>query len=612
MSRKKKKSGKTPASKPSNFVIDPTLVVLPAGHFKDEDGDDLPQLTFAEVSAEARGIAVCSPSEALPFLGEADSLSTSALGLLLTQDISADHPATNMTPLVFPGIYSGTGEPILINGALLSLGDMAVNRHSPQDVAKNIEVADTKVLKLQVFRDELVIQPWDTFAESPIRVVIQHLPALQLCRKEGCGPTCPCFHPPVDVELSQVVHEIWSRRFMTLAGKTVAVDRAELFQAYLRITDSALPGVLAALVQGIYFEPRSEERGPDTSFSVIWLPGADRTMALHKMRTCTHSVALARMGTRFGVRVELTNEQAAHEHLRPDVTFLKVDVQKVFRLHPLPFGLQRKAIEELLKQWKWTARPLQPGKGSHQGGSWDIGTQHDPPALILCAFGKDVLVTQLKERTIKDQVPKLTASKKTQQHMAQHAKTSASSSSSSTSGDPWWNSGNYAQHDPWKNSMAPPGLTQQPIPAAQPGHRRIDEVAATMKAEVHTELQAAIQKELADKTAGVKPADFFAYQKQQEQRLGSLESNMQELKAQGTQFKTWFDQVGKQLQVQDQTMQGFRGELTQMQNDAKCSNANLERSVQALQSTFSSELDAKLSTQFERFENLLAKKNRTE
>ena len=44
------------------------------------------------------------------------------------------------------------------------------------------------------------------------------------------------------------------------------------------------------------------------------------------------------MKSRFGIRVIATYEEAAHRELRPGDSFIKVDVSRIYRLHPLPHG----------------------------------------------------------------------------------------------------------------------------------------------------------------------------------------------------------------------------------------------------------------------------------
>ena len=147
--KKQKKSSKSSSSKPKELQIDASMVQLPSGYFQDEDGDDIPQITFAEVTVDARGIAVCCPQEVQPFLDDVKSLSSDALGLLVTSDLTAQLKTDQLTSITFPGVYAGTGESVLVSGCLLNLGDVAISRHGPRDLARNIEVAATRVVKLQ-------------------------------------------------------------------------------------------------------------------------------------------------------------------------------------------------------------------------------------------------------------------------------------------------------------------------------------------------------------------------------------------------------------------------------------------------------------------------------
>ena len=72
----------------------------------------------------------------------------------------------------------------------------------------------------------------------------------------------------------------------------------------------------------------------------------------------------------------------------------------VNRIHPLPHGLQRSQV-----QWHWVVKPLQPSRGTPEGGAWDIGTEVAPPPSVLPAFGKDVLLTLLKNKNEPDKGP---------------------------------------------------------------------------------------------------------------------------------------------------------------------------------------------------------------
>ena len=79
------------------------------------------------------------------------------------------------------------------------------------------------------------------------------------------------------------------------------------------------------------------------------------------------------MKHRFGVRVAATYEAHTHRELRPAEDFVKVEVSYVYRIHPVPHGLQQTHVVKLLRDWQLDAKPLQPAQGTAEGGAWDIG-----------------------------------------------------------------------------------------------------------------------------------------------------------------------------------------------------------------------------------------------
>ena len=139
-------------------------------------------------------------------------------------------------------------------------------------------------------------------------------------------------------------------------------------------------------------------------YSVIWLPGANRDTACHRLKLTSHGLSLVRLKHRFGIRV-LSTEEAAFRELRPNEEFMKVAVTKIYRLHPLPHGLQRLQVSQLLREWKWQAEPLQPARGSAEGSSWEVGAAVEPPNNIMPAFQRDVLISLIKDRTGSGKAP---------------------------------------------------------------------------------------------------------------------------------------------------------------------------------------------------------------
>ena len=172
----KKKQDKQPVPVPS---LDPAALLLQPGHFKDQDGDEVPQIAYDDLQAEAHGIAITTLAQGQHWQQQPSSISTSALAILITEELPADimekYDAHKMT---FAATYKGTGEPVLVFGSMKNLGDQKVNRHLASDVTQ-VDIVDNTVIRFHVYRDELSIS-WHDFIQSPVRALCQLLPTLQL------------------------------------------------------------------------------------------------------------------------------------------------------------------------------------------------------------------------------------------------------------------------------------------------------------------------------------------------------------------------------------------------------------------------------------------------
>lgn len=158
-SQKKKDKKTTRSSTSTPLELDPSTLQLDAAHFVDDDGDCVPQIPLTQVVADGRGLAIATVNEALPYLREKKNISHDALALLITEDVPAHLKGTataaTVTSLRFPVTYLPTSDPLLIHGCILQLGDHEVHRVQQPDPATRMDVAETHVLTIQLFRDEL-------------------------------------------------------------------------------------------------------------------------------------------------------------------------------------------------------------------------------------------------------------------------------------------------------------------------------------------------------------------------------------------------------------------------------------------------------------------------
>ena len=218
------------------------------------------------------------------------------------------------------------------------------------------------------------------------------MPLLRICNQLSCDHKCGCFHASVEEPLDQVIHETWGRRFQTLEGKALSQVDSVLFTAFIRIAAQVLDELLALTVAGIYFAPRcdvSKQTDPQILFHMgSWCHSGDCHAQAQALDSWT--ISLVRMMTRFGIRVKASLEAAAHAELRPGTDFVKVDVKVIFiyRVHPLPHGLQRAQVVKLLKEWGWSAKPLQPARGTSDGGAWTSEPKNHLNAMSFLHLAK--------------------------------------------------------------------------------------------------------------------------------------------------------------------------------------------------------------------------------
>eukprot|EP00438_Fugacium_kawagutii_P020571 Skav226934 [mRNA] locus=scaffold965:110011:119532:+ [translate_table: standard] len=570
--KKEKKPSKRSGNEP--WVLDPAHLALEPGLFVDAESDVVDLVPLAEVTADARGVAICSLVQAMPYVQEPKHISSDALALLVVEEIAAgDRRQADVSAIRFPVVYVPTGDPLLISGSIVQLGDMEVVRKRPDDPVEEMDIVSTHVLKTQMFRDELT--SWEQVAQSPIKHLVQLVPCLRMCTNLHCDMRCGLFHAAVEDSMDQVIHEVWGRRFQTTDGKQVEALKADCFQVFLRVAYPALETILLTQVAGVYFEPRADSsRSTDSSYAVIWLPGANRDAALHKLKLASHGLGLVRMKFRYGIRVLSVHEERTHQELRPGDGFTKVNVQFVYRIHPVPHGLQRVQVTKLLAEWKWLAKPLQPAKGSSEGASWEVGSTCPPPSSIMQAFGHDVLVTLVKDKADNPTTPHVVGPQRVRKQLQ------STSSSSSAATDPW--TLGSAGGDPWARFVS----TTQQTPSKVPS--RIAAVTDQIKADVTAQFQQQL-----DAGSVAATADGS--------RLSQLEVDVAELKAQGGQFRAWFEETGSRLATQDKQLHQLNDGLLQQQHDLQAVRAevhtsadNLHQSLQLSFGTMKNELTTEL------------------
>jgi len=579
---------------------DPELLVLTRANFQDTDDDIVEQIQFSEVEAEATGIAICTLAQGRHFLQAKQSISTKPLALLLTErPPKAYMDEHDISEVSFAAKYTGTGEPVLIFGAFKNLGDIQITQHIPGALDQPALIC-TQVVKVQIFRDEYQ-GAWSQLTQSPVRALCQAVPRLQFCPGKECGADCPKSHAAVDEDLDSILMEIWSRTFTKLEGGKVPALDAQVFGVFIRVPASILDVLLQCGAVGIYFEPRSDKnKGHDERYRVIWLPARTHDEAMHTCRTTVHALGLVRMKKKYGLRVLAEHEEQTFKQLKPDATWVNTQVQRIFQLFPLPHGLQRGGVIKLLQDIDWAVKPLQPGKGSADAMSWQVGAAVPPPQDVITGFGREIIITEITRESKPAPAPKMIASVKTQQHLRSEASSTAATSSSAPQLDPWTLPGK----DPWKPAAVKPTGS---------GKSHLQEVTGSLK----DELTAAMQQKFEEmQLSHSHPASGNeGHQAENKERFAKIETSIGELQAQQLQFSGWFTNIGQQMKAAETSIQGIQytlsthqADLQGLHHEIKGVSEQVGQAVQSALHNHKTEVSHELESRFDRLEALFSNK----
>ena len=597
----KKTGGGKGQSKGQRVTVDTNMLQLYPGTFVDDQDDEVKGIDFDQVTADVRGVAVCNAAQAHQFIKNPGHISTDALALALI-DLPDEETCTNagIKKVTFPAQHRRTDEPLLFYGGILQLGDTEVTRAAMKTSLQVDTVENIMIVKIQAFRDT-INTPWGQFCASPVKDLVHAIPSLRLCPGNNCGKDCPFSHAPVGQAMDGAIMDLWGRSYTTLEGRRVSDQDAEVFTVFLRVPTVFARATLETIVQGIFIEPRSgDHRGPHEDYTVVWIPGIDYEGALHQAKTYAKTVGIARIRHRYGIRVASKDEEAAFKALRPGTPYLDVKVPYMYQLFPLPHGTQRAAISKLLEEWKWRAKPIQPGRGRTDAMAWIVGSEDAPPGPVLHAFDQDVLITEHRMPKKQEQKQEPVIPRKTQRLLIQDQVPQAQTKGTDPFQDP--------AGDPWGKFLAK--NTPVPSAAGASGNQRIEKLATELRAEVTS----TVKQELSSHAASV-PAITGPTEK----KLAALESSITEIKAQNTQFSKWFKEWGARSQETDKAVHQLQQSIAKTQQDnaqlaaaVKQNNDTLHQELKGSIQAIKSDLDSTFDKRFDRLEALVAKRQRTD
>ena len=338
------KANKKPSHKGPKPPIIPAAeqIKLPDAIFAQADGKKLSSIPLHKVEAHAQGVALCNIGDVTHFLSLTTPISTEGVALLIL-DHNDDRLPVQAERIRVPAMSATTGEPMLVSAALLQLGGKRVVRHVPTE-SFALEEIQTKVLKVLVYKDEWNGQ-WTAFIKHPVKAIFDHT----------------LMQDPAFPQAEHII-DVWDRQTLDAKMARTQTDQAEIFAFLIRVTEGFAAAVMpSAAVDGIYLEPRTlDGRKPDPTYRVIWMPRQNLAQVRLARSQTEAKTTIARMGNRFGLRVDRHQAEQVHVQHRPDLMFLDGHELKPYKVGPFPYGSTKESISKGFKHLGWNARPVQP------------------------------------------------------------------------------------------------------------------------------------------------------------------------------------------------------------------------------------------------------------
>lgn len=191
--KSKQSGGQHKPAPPHPLSIDPSKLTFDHGAFVDGDGKPLEQLRAPDLGPLASGVAIVAFSEVSPFLEAGTPVSQNALGaFVINTDDSQLVTKLSWEQCRVALRCTVNGEPMLVHGFLIQLGESLVHQARAKHVA---EVSDVQAAcaKLTLYRDSIT-GSWDDVTKGPFKFILAMLPSLQVCDLPSDECRCPKWH----------------------------------------------------------------------------------------------------------------------------------------------------------------------------------------------------------------------------------------------------------------------------------------------------------------------------------------------------------------------------------------------------------------------------------
>lgn len=427
--------------------IDVALYQLEPGFFLMENHTPAPvNRTFSPCTP---GITMATPAEAVRWTAQRITLLPDELGLFIVGDAEPEI-IQNAQHVIAPARNS-QGERVLIAGFLYQLGDKSIQPKTEEDT---VQLLDTQVCSFTLWKQDFPDDKWAAATEAPVKFARQLLQADSLedsfgnpwgrTYRQGTKPCSP--HASTSIQFHAEVRIQSLRRLLRRSG-----------------------------FNRLFVCPKDQLGKPSSAWRPIWIETPIQQL---ETQTAMHpaTAGYIRGLKSSGIRVESQSFEEIWKLLKPSSPLPEsIPAGTIWKLRPLPHGVDREVIKEWLAQQEWKAFPVKPVAAQ----AWLVSSQQPPPAGIVCFNTTPILITKVQSRSTGEQIGLVAGPPSASQ---EPASSDAVARSIFRTGDPYF--------DPWQ-----PKAPDQTKPAQSSYSQQIEHQDARISqmekvvAQIHNEVE---------------------------------------------------------------------------------------------------------------------------
>ena len=419
------------------------MIQLVPGTFLNEDGSEAQVVSM--IAGGVTGVCLLDPQAARPWIHEQRTICSDELAVVVLGHDCPCKSSANCKQICVPAVSVNEQSPLVITGCLHNLGQkhVAVKKVDHDQV----QVDDTTVIAITMYRDELPESEWGNVTNQPVRCA---LTALGIHDEDALSA------PP------------WGRSWQHNGNKSDP-QFATSVQFHARVSVAKLEKYLKLSGRGgTYVTPKMDSNTADCRYAIVWMDQDPVSIAkllvdipahlgpVRIMRGKGDNIKCSR-----GIRCKHDDFEGIFKKLKPTQELPDIrPVSILYKIQPVPLGADQNAVTTWLKQQKIEARPIKALGHS----SWLVGSSVEVPLQFLTWNGKAVMLKRIQSKHTNRQNAIIAGSLPNKRVSVP----SQAASSKNTNED------GIFKHDPWSNYTPTVGLKQSTNPGTSGIPRQIE------------------------------------------------------------------------------------------------------------------------------------------